>query len=59
VAKPLRLHREIPAPLLFIQPTQQQIHLAVVLPVKMRQWQLATNTLAQSHDSSRHPQLLL
>src|SRR5712691_8709786 len=35
VPKPLRLHGQIPAPLLLIQPTQQQIHVPVVLTARM------------------------
>src|SRR5712691_649328 len=35
VPKPLRFHRQIPAPLLLIQPTQQQIHVSVVLTARM------------------------
>src|SRR5207245_8316299 len=35
VPKPLRLHGQIPAPLLLIQPTQQQIHVPMVFPVRV------------------------
>src|SRR5438105_14529169 len=35
VPKPLRLHGQIPTPLLLIQPTQQQIHVPVVLTARM------------------------
>jgi hypothetical protein len=35
VPKPLRLHGQIPAPLLLIQPTQQQIHVPVVLTARV------------------------
>ena|SRR6266700_6155829 len=35
VPKPLRLHGQIPPPLLLIEPTQQQIHESVVLTARM------------------------
>jgi len=33
--EPLRLDGQIPSALLFVQPTQQQVHLAVVLAIAM------------------------
>jgi hypothetical protein len=35
MAEPLRFHGQIPAPLLLVQPAQQQVHLAVVLTIAM------------------------
>jgi hypothetical protein len=39
-------HRHIPATLLFIQPTEQQIHLSMQLLIGMARFLLAMSTLA-------------
>ena len=57
MAEPLRLHRPILAPLLLVQSTQQQVHLAVVLTVGMLESGTTQRTLARSHDPYRHAQL--
>jgi hypothetical protein len=54
VAEPLRLDRQIPPALLFVQPTQQQVHLAVVLPIAMVDTRHTASTLARLDDSHRH-----
>ena len=57
MAEPLRLDCQIPPALLFVQPTQQQVHPAVVLTVGMLESQTTQRTLAGSHNSCRHSPL--
>src|SRR5262249_8208832 len=45
----LRLHRQIPASLSFVQSTQQQVHVAVVCPIRVRRSRLAARALAGVH----------
>jgi hypothetical protein len=43
---PLRFHCDVPAALLFIEPTQEQIHLSVQCLIGMNTFLLAMGTLA-------------
>jgi hypothetical protein len=46
---------EVPAPLLLIQPAQQQVHLTVILKVGVLEPRTTHGTLAGSHLSCSHP----
>jgi hypothetical protein len=52
VPQPLRLHGEVPPPLLLVQSTQQQVHLAVIFPIRVRRIRLAASALTAVHRSA-------